>query len=150
MSNTITLDENQIESVTPRSEDQLVEALDAAKNVAQVNNPEDMAAAFFSLSEPRFDALSNDMTSRQLRRVFKKAILFPFGKKDVKLLSKQEEDLTYLLSEMIMHKMIMQLHYETKKVQEAQERQEAALAAQQNTETNQGENNESTSTVPQV
>lgn len=125
------MSEEQTKQLPSVSEDQLVEALDAAKNVAAVNNPEDMAAAFFSLSEPRFLTLTSKMSSREISRAVRFAIMHPFGKKHITLLTQNEKDLAYLISEMIMHKMIMQLHYETKKVEEAQKRQDEAQAAEE-------------------
>jgi hypothetical protein len=113
----------ELPSVT---EEKLLEAVEAMKNTTQSNNPEDMAAAFFSLSEPRFDSLTNEMTPRELRRVFKKAVLFPFNRKEIKLLSKREEDAYYLLCEIIHHKMIMILHHETLKVEEAEKKLQEA------------------------
>jgi hypothetical protein len=99
----------EIPSVTPA---------DAAAAMEQPN-PEDLAASFFSLEQPKLNKLLNELSQRQLRRLVFQLCSHPFTPTQYVATSEEERKAFYLGDQMIHNRMIMQLHYEMQKADEA-------------------------------
>lgn len=96
--------------------------------------PEDAAAAFFSLEQPRFKELINNMSLRELKRLIYQLVSYPLTEKQYAPQTDIERKAFYIGNEMVQNRAMMQLHLEMKKVEEAQALEDASQP------TNQGEN----------
>lgn len=79
------------------------------------NNPEDHAAAFFSMNEKVFINLLSKTSLRGLKRVIYNVATYPIGSRTVNL-QEDEKQLAYIFNEMVLNRSIMQLHLEMEKV----------------------------------
>lgn len=104
------------------TEDQITEALQQQAESVQKEKPEDMAAAFFSLQQPRFKFTVDQLSQRQLKRLIFQLVSHPFTPSQYQPSSQLEKDAFYLGNEMIHNRMLMQLSYEMQKAEEAQQK----------------------------
>lgn len=134
--------------MTSTSDDkQTIEALKdlkEGKNVgaAEQLSPADMAAAFYSLEQPRLKILVDDMSLRQIRRLFWNLVSYPFIKPENSLIDEVEKKAFYIAEQMMSNKAIMQLSLEMEKAEKAmaeQDKNSKEVEVQQLT-LNKGEN----------
>ena len=96
----------------------LVTPSDAQAQTEQPN-PEDLAASFFSLEQPKLNKLLLELSQRQLRRLVFQLVSHPFTPTQYVATSEEERKAFYLGDQMIHNRMIMQLHFEMQKADEA-------------------------------
>lgn len=94
------------------------------KQLMGKESPEDIAAAYFSLNQPKLKKAIDQMSLRQIRRLFWNLASYPFVPEEQKLKSDEEKSAFYVANEMISNKTIMLLHYEMQKVEEAQRKEQ--------------------------
>lgn len=82
-------------------------------------NPEDVAAAFFSMNDKRLINNLRQLSKRQLERVCYHVASHGLGAKPVKLNDELEKNTAYVMLEMITNRVIMQLHLEMEKAEKA-------------------------------
>ncbi len=121
-------------STTEEKEQQLVEELQKQAEQLKNQNPEDLAAAFFSLEQPRFKKIVDGLSQRQLKRLLFQLVSHPFTPQQYAPSNQDEKDAFYLGDQMIHNRMIMQLHYEMQRAEQAQQAMD--------NETPSGDNNE--------
>lgn len=88
-------------------------------NVTEANNPEDVAAVFFSMNQKKLSMLLDKLSAKQLRRVIFNACSYPFVDKQYTPRTDEEKSAAYLVHEMVLNKTIMQLSFEMQKADEA-------------------------------
>ena len=82
-------------------------------------NPEDLAAAFFSLNHKRLLQGFNQMSKRQLIRVCYHIACMGLHDTKAALQDEVEKRCAYVMNEMITNRVIMQLHMEMEKAEKA-------------------------------
>jgi hypothetical protein len=115
------------------SEEQLELPLDLPKEPSQEellaqmpdsnHSPSDIASAFYALNEKKLKRCLEKLSVRQLRRVIMLVASYPL--RDVyKTNNIDERGASYLLNEMVMNKVIMQLQVESERAEAAQKAEE--------------------------
>ena len=99
----------------------LVTPADAQAQMEQPN-PEDLAASFFSLEQPKLNKLLLELSVRQLRRLVFQLVSHPFTPTQYVATSEEERKAFYLGDQMIHNRMIMILNFEMQKAAEAEQK----------------------------
>lgn len=88
------------------------------------NTPEDVAAAFFTLEQPRLKVCIDKMSQNEMRRLLYNLVSYPLIKPGQELKSDLEKTAFYLANQMIENKQTMRLALELQKAEEAYQKQE--------------------------
>lgn len=95
------------------------EQLQGSITETQGKQPEDMAAVFFRMQAPRFKALLERMAPYQIRSAILNAVVYPLIDTGYNPESQEEREFAYLIHELMLNKVVMQLAFETQKAEEA-------------------------------
>lgn len=112
---------------TPQTPEEVEQALNKAKDQINRHNPEDVAAAFFKMEQPKFKKLIESLSHRQLKRLVFQLVSGPLVQQQYVATSEEEKRAYYLGDQMIYNRMIMQLSMEMQKAEEAVQKEKQNL-----------------------
>lgn len=110
-------------------EKELLNKVAAEKEAAIQRNPEDVAAAMFSMYFPIFHNVTKKLSNKQLRRILNALVEVPLNGKEYKMLKKDEKEVFQIGSALLESKWQMMLyalqkHHEELTAKQAEETKE--------------------------
>lgn len=129
--------EDQQSEVTKQQTEQIVKEQIVDQNP---HGPEDIAAVFFQRHTPVFINAVNKLSFRQLKRVLINLTLGPLAPREYLPSKEIEKHAAYIGNELIFERVIMQLHVEMQRAQEAENK---TLTSEENSNKMETSNNNS-------
>lgn len=105
--------------IKPKSAEEVQQITQSIEESIKNNSPEDIAAAFFKMEQPRFDIILNSLSHKQMKRFIRNLVLNPYLPKEQQMVTEEEKKAYYIADQMMFNKTIMRLSAEMQALENA-------------------------------